>query len=851
MSNLSAKDVYLSSTGDDDNDGSTPELAVATLQTAYNLIPVNNKNGHIIHVSGFIDITTAVNMTNTNQTVSGVNDGSKYLTIDGGDSITSGFDGGNSIQLINLQGNKGSITFRNLTFRNGNGSGNGVIRLLNNNLTQPMTFEKCHFYGNTSGNSSSILHNYNSQVIYDDCEFDNNTGTNRGGVFYIAISAIVTIKNSRIHDNFASNSSSAIYIDNAGNTTIQASYINNNRTTTTGGVIYQTNSGTLTIQSTNFTGNASANTNNYVIDWNGDALTLINCQIQNNTIAGLISRKATGTLSIDGSLFKGNSSTARGGGVYSLNQHTLIKNSAFINNSTSLQGGALSLAMGNSNCSFKMINSTVAQNSSTGYAYGTAMYVSGYENNTNEYLFDNVTFTENNSIGAAGTWNTSALYFYTEGYLFSKVRIYNSIFENNLASDNTTSRDIAHRLGKDIDPSTEDGEFLIKNSIIASFYSQSTNIADAVNSAVGGKFTFTGQAYKPSGLGAFNSAGNYYPLTSATQDATHYATNLGNASYLLDAKSQSDQTGTTRKNIARGIVDAGAVEYTLPEYVIADEAGTSTDYKAGTYGDIIFTDGDDFTVAGGDEAGSNYYGVKYKKTVEAGKWYALGFPFDVVGFYCEDFEYGKPGDDGEGPVLAIYNGTDVGDFFVKTLEDGTGDDYHEGYHFAFHNENKLDAGVGYIVRFPLAFDEKEITFVSDFHPALSNNAQISTIADKTYTLVANPSVASTTPTSAQSDFYYYALNDDNEFERTTATIAPFEAFVGVTGIAPESILRAIAIEQQTDTPTDIQRVNSNDKIVATQYYNLMGQAATPTTGVYIVKQIYESGKSEVSKIIRK
>ncbi|GHV24866.1 hypothetical protein FACS1894176_02080 [Bacteroidia bacterium] len=769
---LSAKDVYLSSTGDDDeNDGLSASAPVATVSKALNL--VYNISNSTIHVSGFISTVP-----DNNGGYGAVIQGNFYvnLTIEGDDKTTCGFDGGGVNGTLNFQAVNRSITIKNLTFKNGNTTQGGGLRIINSNSNdsaKPFTVENCIFKDNYTS-ASGTMHVYNATAVIRNCEFRNNKAKLGGGIYQASAGGLVIVDNCIIENNdnttIANSDGGAIYLANPNGFTINNCIIRNNKILRYGGGIY--------INPSNST---NVNANNTVV-------------IKNTLIA-----KNESTGNSGGGVYVGNATTGSSIDV------SLI-NTTIFGNKTSQHGGGLIATGAQPGSSLRFINCTVTDNESTNNngGFGAGVSVRSADQNIATYIYNSI--FEGNYASAGGTTTVYSDFWFSggtitpQGLLGTNAFINNSIVGTNIGNFSGT-------------PTTDN-----KINLGASWSGLATPHADYITNY------------------------NYIPLLS-TANARH----KGDAQYLLAKKLLTDQTGTTRKNIARGIVDAGAVEYALPEYVIADEAGTSTDYKAGTYGDIIFTDGDDFTVAGGDEAGSNYYGVKYKKTVEAGKWYALGFPFEVVGFYCEDFEYGKPGDDGEGPVLDIYNGNDVGDFFVKTFTDGEGD----AYQFNFHTGSTLEAGKGYIVRFPSAFDGREITFVSALNPALTNDAQIEDTDTEVYKLHAHHSVVAASPTSLVENFHYYRLNGSNEFARTTDPVSPFEAFIAVAGINDVSALRSISLDGNDGTTTEIKPVE-NENPVAIRYYNLQGvEVNSPVKGnVYVVKKVYESGVTQVEKQIK-
>jgi predicted outer membrane repeat protein len=718
---LLATDIYLAppapnGIGNDENDGLSADYPVATLTKALSLITTGSQN-NTIHISGFISTASASDAFGI------LINGTYYLTIDGGDKTTSGFDGGNTRGTLNLQGVAGLLTIQNLTFRNGNSNQGSGLRIINSSAA--LAIDNCVFSNNYTG-TSGTLHLYNvSNTTVTNCEFRNNialkgggiwggqsatvsvdncifedndnttyNGSNissNGGAIFIDESNGFTLQNSRIENNKSRLAGGAIYIDATNssnyNVIIDNTVITNNQSTTqNGGAIYiynnpanadtivvsltnctlssntaalnggaiACNPADLYIDNCNFTSNsATANSkgaaiylegtanrtnvvtrienssfsshsssNGYVIDGNIDTLQLINTKIQDNTLAGLASRKATGKLNIRGSLFKNNVASVSGGGLYSSNLINYIEGSAFIGNSTNnVSGGGLYYILQNSNSSFKMINTTVAQNTTTA-TYGGGMYVAGTENLSNELLFLNVTFTGNTS--QSDNWGGGGLFIASTGNFQSQVKVFNSVFEKN--PNKMRSTDIYISSVKDNTKTAEEqGLFLIKNSIIEVLYGDNggsgtsiLNPSDVVNSAVGGRgFGIVNQAYKPAGLGAFNTIGNFYPLTSATQDNTHYAVTLGDAQYLQASGVDTDQTGYIRP-FTDGKCDAGAIEYVSPVFTGTGNWSTTENWNNG----ILPGEGEDVTLNGNMtvDTDASIAGI----TVAAGKSLTVG-----------------------------------------------------------------------------------------------------------------------------------------------------------------------------------------------------------------------------------
>ncbi|GHU67566.1 hypothetical protein FACS189413_02570 [Bacteroidia bacterium] len=228
-------DIYLSATGNDSNDGSTSEQAIASLTKAVSLIPANATD-YVIKVSGFINIKNEVS------NADGVLVNKKiYFAIEGENNATDGFDGGGTTKIINFQGAVGKATFKNLTFKNGKSAEGGAVRSINSG---ELVFENCIFSSNSTTGNSGTLHLYNviDTKIFQ-CTFRNNSAKLGGGVYQnnggaIAMDSCLIENN----DLSAINGSmgGGIYLANPNGFTLKNSIIRGNKVFTTGGGIVVT-----------------------------------------------------------------------------------------------------------------------------------------------------------------------------------------------------------------------------------------------------------------------------------------------------------------------------------------------------------------------------------------------------------------------------------------------------------------------------------------------------------------------------------------------------------------------------------------------------------------------------------
>jgi hypothetical protein len=245
--------------------------------------------------------------------------------------------------------------------------------------------------------------------------------------------------------------------------------------------------------------------------------------------------------------------------------------------------------------------------------------------------------------------------------------------------------------------------------------------------------------------------------------------------------------------------------------------------------------------------------VNVEYTIEAGKWYSIGFPFDISEIRSEWF------DENEWGALrpykeSLYEDTgDYGDYWIK--------EYDYTSPFKYHTVEGMEAGKGYIIQFPGWFNAEDgtnkIKFVSSGQ-TLSGSADI-ILDENEYQFVANPKLKTVQLQSEpEANTYYYAFNfGENRYDllegNATAALLPFEATIAIKvppGTSQSMLARSISIDTGV-TGIVIRPDVTNDPVVATHYYTLQGvEVKRPVeSGVYIVKRIYASGEEKSEKII--
>ncbi|KAA6302204.1 MAG: hypothetical protein EZS26_001564 [Candidatus Ordinivivax streblomastigis] len=218
---LQAKDLYLSTSGADTNNGLSAATPFATISRAFTVADAND----VIHVSGFIDITKepqsditsndllmdgtkaltvngiTYNTWNAVNGTNGVKPLAKAVAVIGDDKETCGFDGNYRSRLFKIDRRaeaeilgRGPYVFKNLTFQHGNNSGSndsgGAIYLRN---IENISFENCAFdlnFGVANGTSSVrggaffISQPETGATVFKNCEFTDNEAP-EGAAIYI------------------------------------------------------------------------------------------------------------------------------------------------------------------------------------------------------------------------------------------------------------------------------------------------------------------------------------------------------------------------------------------------------------------------------------------------------------------------------------------------------------------------------------------------------------------------------------------------------------------------------------------------------------------------------------------
>jgi hypothetical protein len=276
------------------------------------------------------------------------------------------------------------------------------------------------------------------------------------------------------------------------------------------------------------------------------------------------------------------------------------------------------------------------------------------------------------------------------------------------------------------------------------------------------------------------------------------------------------------------------------EITIADSDNAPTFPAAATLKSITFEPGAGADIADGGTL-SVSEAIKVNMVVSSGRWYSIGFPFDIAKVAGKwDAE------------LKAYEENEGGNFWLKKYTE------NENTEGEFEYVQEIKAGKGYIIQFPSGFANETITFISEPISGLSAGT---ITPEATYQLVANPTLNRMELSAEDGNNHYYLYdpveNKYNLLEGTdTGILAPFEA--PITIMTPpsgtQSLVRSIGGDGYGGSVTGIDRgftIESADPVIATRYYTLQGveiQQPVEKT-IYIIKKTYASQKVETGKVV--
>ncbi|KAA6303707.1 MAG: hypothetical protein EZS26_000258 [Candidatus Ordinivivax streblomastigis] len=525
--------------------------------------------------------------------------------------------------------------------------------------------------------------------------------------------------------------------------------------------------------------------------------------------------------------FKNNSTAGGwGGGVMRVqdfgkitNPKVYFENCGFYGNTATVLGGSVLFVRAGDGITpqISFVNSTIT---ACGAGGNGIIYIYGGDDITLNIINSTI---KDNPISGIMCWEMNR----------PQLNIYNSIIENNTG---TNMNDVRYS-----EKAGYEGVLNVSNSFILNALWRNVVTPPATSTYKPAGYTATGQL-----LDAYDDA-----TFSFTPKANSLAINHGDQQYLDALGINYDQLNN-RRYFVNNQVDAGAIE--TDKALTNTWLGVSTAWNEATNWDLRVPTAQDAVII---PAGKSNYpalatdvavdkltlepattidlgasklsagSIVAQTLMDAEKWYSIGFPFAVTDVYSEQHDDHLTA--GTNYWLKSFTGT----AFTPTTA-------------------AINANQGYIIQLPAGYTASTgITYTSG---AVNDLEEGSLSFGSAYTLQSNPTLAPyaiDASALAAADQYVYQLNAAGDgYELITAddaSIAPFESVLTIETTQP--VLR-VSLD---DTPTAINHVENREAVVATRYYNLQGiEIAQPQAGrVYVVKKIYESGKSEVNKVLNK
>jgi hypothetical protein len=352
-----------------------------------------------------------------------------------------------------------------------------------------------------------------------------------------------------------------------------------------------------------------------------------------------------------------------------------------------------------------------------------------------------------------------------------------------------------------------------------------------------------------------NNGGRYVASAANVEQGHELALSSEGGKYSLHRKAYKSGTALSPDNsgvLVRNTVQRGhtAAEnlFSLVEYDPSQQVNELTissteskNFSAYSTGDIVFTSGNNAgsLIMGNSSEVSGY--VKLKKTVQANRWYVIGFPFDIDYVYCA-----KRANSQKDPFLKAYDSNPGGNYYLRTYLYDAG-----GKRQWVDQPDGIKANKGYIIQFPDYYNGTEIIFISKDAPTLNPKSLINTgdLETDRYRLLANPNMETYTLNN-DAGIYYYAYDSiANNFDLITGgeSLHTFESVIALrsSGSPPKSISLGGGAATGIEDPVVVE----DDYVEKTHYYTLQGvQIGHPLeNGIYIEKKIYQSGREEVRK----
>lgn len=380
---LMAVDLYVSATGDDNNDGLTAETPVATLGKVLELAV----NGDVIHVSGMVKSVSNLEVEGNN----------RNLVFQGTDPMNDGFSGDLQYRIVRFKGGINAV-FNNLTFTGARftpESGNEGGSVIHSGGS--ITLNNCKVFDNkTTENAARNAHGgafrIGGNLTLTDCEIYRNEGCGGGAVEMRGGNLVVN--NCQFYENKANTYDGKYNGDARGgaieccdaNMSLTKSTFTNNVSYSHGGAVDAIGSGTkvVTIDGCVFTGNCSGGVEETFaaasgIFANGRALNANGGAFYTNTTYGSNALEDY-VWTITNCEFTKNSSGGEGGGLGFYSKINVDMKDCMIASNVCLKGGGGGMMVQNQEGQFSMTGVEVIDNDSKTGTGTRANADSGYGN---------------------------------------------------------------------------------------------------------------------------------------------------------------------------------------------------------------------------------------------------------------------------------------------------------------------------------------------------------------------------------------------------------------------------------------------------------------------------------------
>ncbi|MDR3366525.1 MAG: hypothetical protein LBO71_06130 [Prevotellaceae bacterium] len=483
-----------------------------------------------------------------------------------------------------------------------------------------------------------------------------------------------------------------------------------------------------------------------------------------------------------------------------ITSHVLIENTEIINNKATARGGGIAIEPKVGSTKNVVIRSCIIANNSSGNVGGGISLYRADAQIINTTIANNV----------AGNWGGGGIYANS----VDSLTVLNSIFWNNEDAQNGTGSHNILLQGKGAD-----SVVVIRNSAFAPALQVGVDVQN--NTALTVADTITVDT-----LNSGSVAGVKYINFGAPSAAAGYAAGDAgrlNASWSLAQGSAAIDKGTAVAGITADIVgrsrptggsfDIGAYEYAAP-ITIAAGATVSTGYTA-DHGDVIF-EADTLAGAGQWTATTAVTNgaVKLVRTFKTNTSYAIGFPFAVASVSAAAYE-------------------------LK---------YYDGESNLFGTAAGIEAGKGYLIRFPAPKDTLLTVAFTSVHNPTPTTAP--TLGAGEYALVANATLQNAAGIAGAQN--YYVFNSATGAFAAPATalaggLMPFDAVLATSATA--DLLTADTIGKgNAATPSVILKADSGITVLTPKGIAYPYLTVDPFVATFSVAPGYTNIRAIVSAV---